>query len=112
MRINHVPEDGKKFITYDINGNVIGFNNQELSLDIEARERDYDVSVDICTDKTNALVCGAAAGMKYVAQIEIPARSYVETAGEDDSEGNPTIDLIPVPFNMDNCTLSLWEMED
>lgn len=112
MKINHVPEDGKKFITYDINGNVIGFNNHELSLDLEARERDYDVSVDICMDKTNALVCGATSGMKYVAQIDIPAQSYVETAGEADSEGKPTIDLVPVPFNMDNCTLSLWEMED
>lgn len=112
MKINHVPEDGKKFITYDINGNVIGFNNHELSLDLDARERDDDVSVDICMDKTNALVCGATSGMKYVAQIEIPARSYVETAGEADTEGNPTIDLVPVPFSMDNCTLSLWEMED
>jgi len=112
MNITYVPENGKKFITYDINGNVIGFNNQELSLDLGARERDYDVSVDICMDKTNALVCGASAGMRYVAQIEIPARTYVETAGEPDAEGNPTTELVPVPFNMDNCTLSLWEMEE
>ena len=112
MKINHVPENGKNFVSYEINGNVIGFNNHELSLGLEARERDYDVAVDICIDQTKALVCGTAAGLKYVAQIFIPARTYVEVGGEPDTEGNPTITFEPAPFNVDNCTLSLWEMEE
>lgn len=111
MKTKFVPEGGKKFIDYEITGDIITFKN-ELSLNLNARERDYDVAVDICMDKTNALVCGTAAGLKYVAQIFIPARTYIEVDGEPDIEGNPTTALEPVPFNVDNCTLSLWEMEE
>ena len=111
MKLLFVPEAGKKNIGYQITGNSIDFNN-EISLNLETREREYNINVDICIDKSRSLVCGTAVGLKYVAQIFIPARKFNEIIGEPDSEGNPTLTIEPVRFNIDNCTLTLWEMED
>ena len=56
---------------------------------------------------------GTNAGDKYIAQVVIPARQYaeVETEESEDSEGTGK-KSVPVPFNIENCELRLWEMED
>ena len=63
---------------------------------------------------------GADAGDRYVAQLVIPAREYEEIEkpnpryNPDDEEGTETSVITernPVPFSMERCTLTLWEME-
>lgn len=74
------------------------------------------------------LTMGTAAGLKYVAQVEIPARQYDEEEqenpaydpeAEDTGEGmgmgatqRTIIVRTPVPFDIDNCTIYLWGMEE
>lgn len=110
MQIVMMPEDAKNVIDYEITKNTISFNDDELALNLQKRERDGDVHIDICTDKSGALVIGAANGFRYVAQIDIPAREYVDVEIEEDGETKTTRE--PVPFSMDRCTLTLWEMEE
>ena len=92
-----------------------------MSFRVDKKERDYEVTIDICQDYTGGLVMGASAGDKYVAQLTIPAREYTETEKESpnynpDAEvgtEQPTImERKPVPFSMDKCILTLWEMEE
>jgi hypothetical protein len=46
---------------------------------------------------------GTSAGDKYVAELFIPARQYVEEGEGEDRQ------LVPVPFDIDRCILTLWE---
>lgn len=84
--------------------------------------------IDVCTDSEGNLTMGTAAGLKYVAQVEIPARQYDEEEqenpaydpeAEDTGEGmgmgatqRTIIVRTPVPFDIDNCTIYLWGMEE
>ena len=88
--------EGEK-IPYEINGSKICFDD-DLSINLAKREEDSPVHIDICFDADGALVVGAAAGRRYVAEIDIPAREYVES--EETRE--------PVPLNMDKVALTLW----
>ncbi len=120
MKVVHLPEDGTNFIPYEVMGKNIDFNDGDLMFNVSKKERDYEVVIDICQDYTGALVMGADAGERYVAQLIIPAREYIETTAEnpdhdpENEEGteSPTItNREPVPFNMDKCELRLWDME-
>lgn len=120
MNVTHLPEDGTNFIPYEVMGKIVSFNDSELMFDASKKERDYEVVIDICQDYTGGLVMGASSGERYVAQLVIPAREYTETESanpEYDPEAeegteSPTITTRePVPFDIDNCELRLWEME-
>ena len=121
MKVIKLPENGTNFVDYEISGKSIDFGDGEMSFRVDKKERDYEVTIDICKDYTGGLVMGASAGDKYVAQLTIPAREYTETEKENpnynpDAEvgtEQPTImERKPVPFSMDKCTLTLWEMEE
>lgn len=121
MKVEHLPENGKDFIPYEISGKTIDFDDGELSFNVSKKERDYEVVLDICMDYTGSLVMGAADGQRYVAQVVIPPRKYTETMTEDpdrtpNAEGGmgfqTTVTREAVPFSMDRCTLILWEMEE
>ena len=114
MNVIHLPEDGSNFIPYELMGKIISFNDGDLMFDASKKERDYEVVIDICQDYTGGLVMGTSSGERYVAQLMIPAREYIETESEntDAEEGtDSTIVREPVPFDIDNCTLTLWDME-
>lgn len=81
----------------------------EMTLDLEKYERDFPVHIDICKNKFGMLTFGLSE--KYVAQIDIPAREYNEVQNGTDEEGNPKIDKVPVPFDMNKTTLTLWSLE-
>ncbi len=109
----HIIEvnQGKK-IPYVVHGNKITFDD-ELMLNVEKLERDFEVCVDICIDKYGMIVTGL--GVKYAAQIEIPARKYTETTVEnpmyslEDEASQATITTREaVPFCMENVTLKLY----
>lgn len=111
MKIVKLPENGTNFIDYEVDGNTISFDDGEVMLNLKKKERDYDVTIDLCRDWMQGLVMGADDAKSYVAQIFIPARQYkyVESKTEKNENGGPVIEQRAVPFNMDNCTLTLWE---
>lgn len=121
MKVTYLPEDGKKFIPYEVMGKIVSFNDGDLMFDVSKKERDYEVVIDICQDYTGGLVMGAAEGERYVAQLVVPAREYTETT-EKNPNYNPETEMESmesstittrdaVPFDIDKCELRLWEME-
>jgi len=99
-------------IPFVVDGNKITFDDA-LTLNVARMERDFDVCIDICIDKYGMVTTGL--GVTYAAQVEIPARQYVEKVEEnpdynpDDSTSKETIvSMEPVPFSMDNVTLKLY----
>lgn len=102
--------EGRK-ISYEIFGNKICFDD-DLTINLAKREEDDPVHIDICYDEDNALVIGAAAGRMYVAEIDIPARQYIEKKVEAEiGEGESSLEYESVPFDMDKVTLTLWAVE-
>lgn len=99
-------------IPYSVSKNKITFND-ELMLNLEKCERDFDVCIDVCIDKYGMVTTGL--GVAYAAQIEIPARQYTEETVENpdyDPEDSTSHENItnrePVPFSMANVTLKLY----
>ena len=100
-------------IPYEIDGNKIAFND-EITINLEAYERDDPNHIDICRDKFGNLVTGVIPGIAeaYIAQIDIPAREYDYIADGVDDYGNPREVPMPEPFDMDKCTLTLWALTE
>ena len=101
-------------------GKNIDFNDGDLMFNVSKKERDYEVVIDICQDYTGALVMGADSGERYVAQLIVPAREYIETTAvnpdydpeNEESMESPTVtNKEPVPFDINKCELRLWDME-
>ena len=93
-------------------GNKITFGDDELTINLATRERDYEVSLDICIDEEDGVVIGTGGkAQKYAAQIIIPARRYDVVDDGEDEEGNPREIPVPIPFDMSLCTLILWGLE-
>lgn len=112
-----------KYIDYTTTTKSIIFGDEDLSINLKNRERDEKVLLDVCMDNNGELTMGTAAGLTYVAQVEIPARQYNEEEQENASydpnaeEGTEAarktvIVRTPVDFNIDNCTIYLWGMEE
>ncbi len=126
--MNVIEKTAGTKVTYGVRGSKITFND-ELMLNLESRERDTEMQIDICEDLYGCLVVGASENTRrYVAQIVIPARRYEEriveedapaeeeTAGDTEAESGgiewrENRILEAVPFNMANCTLALWGLE-
>lgn len=118
--------DGAK-IPYEVKGAKIIFGDDELALNLSRYERDDANHIDICRDKFGNLVSGVIPGVAeaYVAQIDIPPRTYEEReitvvpevqAEEADNNvpggmmDRQTMEREAVPFNIERCTLTLWGM--
>lgn len=106
---------GKK-IEYSVSKNKITFAD-ELMLNCEKLERDNDECVDICIAK-NGMITSGQLGEKYAAQIEIPARQYIEKEvpnpdydSEVENSSETIMERTPVLFNMANVTLKLYAIE-
>lgn len=101
-----------KHIAYDVTEKKITFGDDELTVNIAARERDYETSLDICIDAYDCIVIGTGGdAQKYAAQVVIPARRYDVMEDGEDEQGNPREVQVPVPFDMSLCTLILWGLE-
>ena len=75
------------------------------------RERDFEVSLDICIDSENGVVIGTGGrAQKYAAQIIIPARRYDVIEDGVDENGEPREVPIPIEFDVSLCTIILWEV--
>ena len=73
--------------------------DDEIMLNAAKYQKDWDVEVDVCRDKSGNLTIGTGSGLRYVAQVMIPAATYTETeipaedpaeapAAEDAAEGS------------------------
>lgn len=110
--MNVVEVNSGAKIPYTTRLNKITFDD-ELTLNVEKLERDFDVCIDICIDKFGMVTTGL--GVKYAAQIEIPARQYTEETAsnpdynpEDETSQATITNKVPVPFSMANVTLKLY----
>ena len=103
----------KSHLDYELEKTRLTFND-ELSVKLDKYERDEDAHLDVCVDCYGNLVLGVIPGLaqRYAAQIDIPARTYHnEDSGRVDEKGEPVIIPVSDPYNPDNTTLTLWEME-
>ena len=95
--MNVIEKNHGKKIGYEVTGNTIAFGDGSITIDLEDRERDEDVRIDVCADDDHILTEGLS--KYFVANIIIPARSYDE-------------DGAAIPFSMENVTLVLWALID
>lgn len=95
-------------IPYTVDGTRVTFN-EELMVNIEKYERDFEQHLDICRDENRCLAMGLASN--YVVQIDIPARQYIDVIDGKDDEGHDKITKSPLPLDMDTVTLTLWNTE-
>ena len=111
--------EGKK-IPYRVSGTKIFFGeDDDLMLNLQKRQREYPVYMDVCADSDGNLVIGTGAGRDYVAQVEIPAYKYAEPeekpeekiSGESGEIGNPNEQGEPLPLDMTDVTLTLWNID-
>lgn len=106
--MNIVEKNEGVKITYTTSDKRITFND-DLTINLAKRQRDWPVHIDVCSDEDNELVIGAAAGRSYIAEIDIPAKEY-ENATENDSMSEEEAPQ-PLPFDMDSVTLTLWAIK-
>lgn len=122
MKITKLPETGIKFVDYSTKKNTITFGDDELMVNLEKKQRDEEVTLDICRDYTDGLVCSVNSGKTYVAQAIIPARTYTDVTSDnpdydpskpEDPMTNPKTITTHTPdaFSMDNVELKLYEEE-
>jgi hypothetical protein len=112
--INVEEKTPGKHIEYEVSAKKITFGDDELTVNLATRERDYEVTLDICIDDENGVVIGTGGrARKYAAQIIIPARRYdvIENGTAEDGEPAEGVPY-PLPFDMSLCTLILWGLED
>lgn len=108
-------------IAYEQTGTCLIFGDYELMINAAKYQKDWDVTVDICKDKAENLTIGTESGLRYVAQVMIPAATYTETPIEpeegaepmsDTGEGmNSTVQREQNPLDMGDVTLVLWSIE-
>ena len=111
--------EGEK-ISYTVNARKTSICfDDDLTINLSKREKDWAEHIDICFDRDGDLVIGAAVGRYYVAEIDIPARRYEVTEAESAEavEGEEPVDgsseeRTPLPLDMDTVTLSLWAVEE
>jgi hypothetical protein len=89
--------------SYELQENVLAFRDGELSLDLSRYERDFPVHIDVCSNEYDMLTIGPS--MKYVAEIDIPAREYDE---EETGDAENPVTLIPRQFDISKVQLTLW----
>lgn len=109
-------------IAYEQTGTCLIFGDYELMINAAKYQKEWDVTVDICKDKAGNLAIGTESGLRYVAQVMIPAATYTETpiqtegGAEPLTEGssdsmNSSVQREQNPLDMGDVTLVLWSIE-
>lgn len=109
MKIVNVGE-GDRRIPYEEMGTILSFNEDELMFNLKKYERDFPMHLDICRDEFGCLAMGLA--QDYVAQVDIPAKEYEEIIKGEDADGQPIIEKKALPLDMEQVTLTLWNLEE
>lgn len=109
--MNVIVKSEGTHIAYDTTTTSIIFGDEDLSINLKNRQKDNDVTIDICLDKEGELTMGTASGYKYAAQVLIPARTYSDVEDGTDEDGNTTYTQEADAFDIDNCTLYLFAID-
>lgn len=107
MTVIEINEGTK--IPYSVNGDYLSLND-DMILNLAKWEEDDPVHIDVCSEG-GRLMNAVKGNCAYVATIDIPAREYTETTAEGE-DGGTTETREPVPFDIDNVTLTLWALVD
>lgn len=126
-KVKVIEKNAGEKIAFEQSGTRLIFGDDEIMLNAAKYQKDWPVEVDICRDKADNLTIGTASGMRYVAQVMIPAATYTETvieepeAPEADAEGadqtenggmnQQNVQRDKNPLNMGDVTVVLWSIE-
>lgn len=126
-KVKVIEKNAGEKIAFEQSGTRLIFGDDEIMLNAAKYQKDWPVEVDICRDKADNLTIGTASGLRYVAQVMIPAATYTETvieepeAPEADAEGaeqtenggmnQQNIQRDKNPLNMGDVTVVLWSIE-
>lgn len=95
-------------IAWRQNGTKLIFGeDDDLTINCATRQKDWPVHADISLDEDGNLTVGT--GRYYVAQVDIPAREYVDVPNE--GEGAEGTHPEPQPIDMEKVQLTLWGMD-
>ena len=127
-KVTVIEKNAGQKIDFEQSGTRLIFGDDEIMLNAAKYQKDWDVEVDVCRDKSGNLTIGTGSGLRYVAQVEIPAATYTETeieaeepaedpAAEGVSEGDDgmnqktTVQRDKNPLDMGDVTVILWSIE-
>ena len=127
-KVTVIEKNAGQKIDFEQSGTRLIFGDDEIMLNAAKYQKDWDVEVDVCRDKSGNLTIGTGSGLRYVAQVEIPAATYTETeipaedpaeapAAEDAAEGSDgmnqktTVQRDKNPLDMGDVTVILWSIE-
>lgn len=126
-KVKVIEKNAGEKIAFEQSGTRLIFGDDEIMLNAAKYQKDWPVEVDICRDKADNLTIGTASGLRYVAQVMIPAATYTETvieepeAPEADAEGakqtenggmnQQNVQRDKNPLNMGDVTVVLWSIE-
>ena len=88
---------------------ILSLNNDELVIDLNARQADVQTVIDICFTGTGKLIEGY--GEAYAANILIPPKRYTEREEPGtDINGDPATNIVKeaLPLDVKAVTLQLW----
>ena len=126
-KVKVIEKNAGEKIAFEQSGTRLIFGDDEIMLNAAKYQKDWPVEVDICRDKADNLTIGTASGLRYVAQVMIPAATYTETvieepeAPEADAEGaeqtenggmnQQNVQRDKNPLDMGDVTVILWSIE-
>lgn len=126
-KVKVIEKNAGEKIAFEQSGTRLIFGDDEIMLNAAKYQKDWPVEVDICRDKADNLTIGTASGLRYVAQVMIPAATYTETVNEEpeapeaDAEGaeqtenggmnQQHVQRDKNPLDMGDVTVVLWSIE-
>lgn len=126
-KVTVIEKNAGQKIDFEQSSTRLIFGDDEIMLNAAKYQKDWDVEVDVCRDKSGNLTIGTGSGLRYVAQVMIPAAIYTETeipaeetaealAAEDAAEGDgmnqkTTMQRDKNPLDMGDVTVILWSIE-
>lgn len=126
-KVTVIEKNAGQKIDFEQSGTRLIFGDDEIMLNAAKYQKDWNVEVDVCRDKSGNLTIGTGSGLRYVAQVEIPAATYTETeieaeepaeapAAEDAAESDgmnqkTTVQRDKNPLDMGDVTVILWSIE-
>lgn len=127
-KVTVIEKNAGQKIDFEQSGTRLIFGDDEIMLNAAKYQKDWDVEVDICRDKSGNLTIGTGSGLRYVAQVMILAATYTETeipaedTAEDPAAGDAaengdgmnqkiTVQRDKNPLDMGDVTVVLWSIE-
>lgn len=126
-KVKVIEKNAGEKIAFEQSGTRLIFGDDEIMLNAAKYQKDWPIEVDICRDKADNLTIGTASGLRYVAQVMIPAATYTETvieepeAPEADAEGTEqtenggmnqqNVQRDKNPLDIGDVTVVLWSIE-